>query len=217
MAKTIILWLADLHSGSTVSLYPDKTIILTNGPRGPSALQKKIYKQWAEVLERVAVMRQDADRLVVVNMGDAVEGDHHHTLEVVSGYLNDHQKIHLDLMHQCKEITQYDTLYYVNGTEVHAGEDEDDIAEKLKAVLYAPGNATHPILKKTIYKHLIFAAHHGPGAGKGWNRGNALRNKIKALDYDLRINNERVPEIVVYAHRHEHRHEQVDINGRKIK
>lgn len=202
--KTIILWLADMHSGSPVSLYPDEVLHLMNGPRGPSLWQRTIYQHWREILEYVALMRQDADRLVVINMGDAVEGMHHDSKEVISSYLTDHTLIHETLMRECKAVTEYDTLYYVNGTPSHAGENEYDLATVLMAEKYRPNEFTHPLLKKTVYGKLIYAAHHGPAAGKGQARGNALRNYLKTLDYQARMTGQRVPDMVVVADKHDH-------------
>jgi hypothetical protein len=184
-----------------------------NGPRGPSAEQKIVHKHWINTLKETAQARQDVDRLVVVNMGDAVEGLHHASKEIVSDYLTDHQKIHIALMKECKEITQYDTLFYVNGTPVHAGEDEYDIATVLGAELYKPGNFTHPILKRKIYNHLVFAAHHGPGAGAGAAKGNALRGKLKNLYFESMENRQPMPKLIVTAHVHQHAHEMIDRGG----
>ena len=208
MPKTIILWLADMHSGSPVSLYPGEPMILTNGPRGPSYLQYQLHKHWIEVLEYVAEMRKDADRLVVVNMGDAVEGLHHDSKQIVSSYLEDHKKIHEALMEECKQITKYDALYYVSGTPSHAGEDEESLSNKLKAERYSEGIFTHPILKKKVYNRLIYAAHHGPSAGKGAARGNALRNRLRQLDWQCRMTGQQVPDMVVWADKHDP-HEEI--------
>jgi len=205
-----------MHSGSPVSLYPADTLHLMNGPRGPSRLQKLIYDQWAEILLATLEMRQSADRLIVINMGDGVEGLHHQSKEIISSYLTDHQKIHETLMHECKAITQYDTLYYVNGTPSHAGENEYDLATILGAEKYSEGNFTHPILRKRLHGHMIYAAHHGATAGDGYHAGNALRNKIKQLDYECLVNGEPSPEMAVFADKHTKQKETVNIYGREI-
>jgi len=204
-----ILWLADMHSGSPYSLFGGETQLLMNGPRGPSARQLEIYKHWREVLDTVAEWRKGFDRLVCINAGDAVEGLHHQNKDIISPYLTDHQRIHEKLMNECKSIVHYDTLYYVNGTLDHAGEEEFDIATVLGAERYEAQNFTHPVLKKKVCGKLIYVAHHGPGPGRGINAGNMLRNKVKQLDYDLRRENQQSPDMVVFAHQHQHQRERV--------
>lgn len=208
MDKTIILWLADFHSGSPVSLYPNETLMLMNGPRPPSRLQAELYKHWREIIEHVALMKAELGaRLIVIVLGDAIENDHHESKQTISQYTIDQQLIHKTLINELKAVTNYDKIYYVNGTPSHAQEDEYDIATALMAERYAPNQFTWPILKKTVDGHLIYAAHQGTGAGKGANRGNALRNNLKNLCIESTLNNQQLPDMVVYAHMHDACHE----------
>jgi hypothetical protein len=213
VGKTGIFWLPDMHSGSPWSLYPNKQLPLMNGPVGPNAAQKAIYRHWRECLNKVAEWRQGLDRLVVVNMGDAVEGQHHKNKEIVSEYLVDQQTIHRALMDECKEAVKWDTLYYINGTPAHAGEDEYNLAMVLGAELYRPGNATYPILRKTVEGQLIYAAHHGPGPGRGSNFGNPLRAKLRLLEMQLDRLRQPKPAAVFYAHAHVPTQERLYYSG----
>lgn len=217
MSKTLILWLSDLHCGSPVALYPNEVLPLMNGPRGPSALQVALYKQWRFVLDYTAEARKDADRLVVVLLGDLVEGIHHQSQEIISAYLTDHQKIAETLLRELKEVTQYDSVYFVDGTPSHVAENEYQLSEIMKGELYAPGKSTWPLLRRKIYGHLIYAAHHGPAAGKGITRGNALRNRLKQIHYQNLLTNQPVPDLVVFADKHDHHAERVTTqDGRGI-
>ena len=214
---TLVLYLADLHAGSPVALYPDEVMSLLNGPRGPSALQAEIYKHWRETLEYVALAKQEQNaRLVVVIAGDLIEGVHHNSQEIISPYLTDHQKIAETLIREAKKITSYDTIYFLDGTPSHAGENEYNLSEVLQGERYAPGKFTWPILKKRVYNNLVYVAHQGPSAGRGLNTGNPLRNKIKASCYEFLTNNEPLPDYMIFAHYHVHQHERVEIGNKTI-
>lgn len=211
---TVILWLSDLHSGSPVSLYPNEVLPLLSGPRGPSALQVQLYRHYIEVLQHVRLMKDEMQaRLVVIAMGDLCEGLHHGSQEIISPYLTDHMKIAETLLRECKEITQYDTIYFIDGTPAHAGENEYNLAEVLMGERYAPGQFTWPTLRKKIHGNLIYAAHQGPGTGRGINTGNPLRSWMKTTHYEMTMTGQAPPDMFVFGHRHVHQHERIEIAG----
>jgi len=216
MPKTVILWVSDMHSGSPVALYPDSTLPLMNGPRGPSRLQLEIYKHWRFVLDYTAEARKDADKMVLIILGDVIENNHHASKEVISSYLTDHQKIAETLLREAKEVTRPDVIYFVDGTPDHAGENEYILADVLGGERYAPGKFTWPILKKTVGSKLIYAAHHGASPGRGVNFGNGLRNYMRNLVYACAGYGQPVPDLIVYGHHHAHCKEIINISGRDI-
>jgi hypothetical protein len=156
--------------------------------------------------------------LVVVVAGDDSEGLHHQSKQIVSAYEDDHKKIFAALLQECKDITHYDTIYFLDGTPSHAGENEFALSEQFKGELYSPGCATWPILKKRVNGKLLYATHHGPAAGKGFNRGNAIRNKLKQIHYQNSMYKQPIPDIVVWADKHDHWEEVVHFqDGRTMK
>jgi hypothetical protein len=214
---TLILLIPDIHAGSPVALYPNEVLPLLNGPRGPSALQAEIHRHWIEVLEYTALAKKEQNaRLVVVVAGDLVEGVHHGSQEIISPYLTDHQKIAEYLIREAKRITNYDTIYFLDGTPAHAGENEYNLAEVLQGERYAPGKFTWPILKKRVYNNLVYIAHQGPASGRGMSAGNPLRNKIKSNCYEFLTNDEPIPDYMIFAHYHVHQHERVEIGNKTI-
>jgi hypothetical protein len=214
---TKILWVPDTHSGSLWSVYPRKTLQLLSGPRGPSELQAELHKHWIEVAEYAALAaKEEHARLVIVVTGDEIEHRHHDSQEVVSSYLTDHKTIHRELMTELLAIAPPDRLYYVSGTPCHAGEEELDLANVLGAERYSPNSFVWPVLKKRVGGKLIYARHHGPAAGKGMSRGNALRQSLKNIYYENIRNEEEIPDLVVSAHTHKHHKEIVSFGKREI-
>jgi len=219
--EVIELNIADFHSGSPFALYPNKQLQLKGGNISPNPLQSIIYRQFVEVCTGVREIRK-GKRLIIKVVGDAVEGIHHATKELITPYYIDQKTIHLELMTELMERVKFakgDTLYYVDGTPAHAGETEYAIADDLHAVPYVKGGGendglyTWPIIKGKINGVEVWTAHHGSGAGGELARGNALRNKLREIYYSCKADGLNIPRVVVMADRHEHRHERFERGG----
>ena len=200
--------MCDMHSGSPVALFPDKQMQLKSCNHSPTELQRIIHRQFVEVCDTVRASRNGA-RVVVINLGDAIEGLHHGTKQVISPYLTDQKKIHVELMNDLgNRIGGWDKLFYIDGTPAHAGEEEFDIAKDLGAEMCGE-SSTWPELRAMVdgSNKLLWTAHHGTAAGNELGRGNALRNRLRNIYFETLAENKPQPDLVVYADRHEHRHE----------
>jgi hypothetical protein len=223
-SEVLELNLADFHSGSPYALYPNKQLQLKGGNISPNSLQSIIYGQFVEVCGKVAEMRKGR-RLIIKVVGDAVEGIHHATKELVTPYYIDQKTIHLELMAELLERVKYtkrDTLYYVDGTPAHAGETEYAIAQDLSAVPYVKGSGendglyTWPIVKGRINGMEVWTAHHGSVAGGTLSRGNSLRCKLREIYFGCKADGVGVPGVVVMADKHEYRHERFEYKNEVI-
>lgn len=206
--KTVLLFMCDMHSGSPFALFPDKQMQFRSCNHSPTALQKIIYGQFVETCEYVKSIRKGA-RVVVINLGDAIEGMHHDSKQFITPLLNEQKLIHTELMDELyKRIDGWDKLIYIDGTPAHAGETEFDIARDLGAEPCGEVS-TWPELRGMVdgTNKLLWAAHHGTAAGKELSRGNALRNRLREIQYETLREGKVAPDLVVYADRHEHRHE----------
>lgn len=221
MAKTIdtLLWLpADWHSGGT-------TAFATPGWRQGDGLtisqshtQQLIRRQHYEALGRIKAMLKGR-RLIIVHLGDAVEGNHHSTTQIVTPDNNEHCAMHIALMEEALDYLGFnskrgDLLYYVAGTESHVGTEENWIARDLGAVpsipptpegLYKDGRVTHYHLKLSINGVLFDLSHHGGSVGqRAWTRENGIRNKAKSIYLDCLENKIQIPRYWVRAHNHQY-------------
>lgn len=208
--KTVITFMCDMHSGSPFALFPDKQMQFKSCNHSPTPLQKIIYRQFMEACEHIQDAKRGA-RHVVINLGDAIEGMHHDSKEYITPYLFEQKMIHTELMNEFGKRAGWDKLYYIDGTPAHAGEAEFDIARKLGAEPCGE-SSTWPELRGMIdgSNTLLWAAHHGTAAGKELSRGNSLRNKLREIYYESQAEGKAHPDLVVYADRHEHRHEQFE-------
>lgn len=189
VAETILAVLSDMHTGGSTALFPRNGFQI-QGPEGnmvsANARQIEIHHTWMRFTGEVAAARKGR-RLIVVNLGDAIDGIHHNSLQESLFNVKDQCAAHVDLMENFKKKTGFgkgDELHYVRGTEVHVGETENDMAHELGAVKAESGLYVNEILTKNIngLNHLFL--HHGKARGRGVNEGNALRNYLRDTRVD---------------------------------
>lgn len=186
---TVLAVLSDMHTGSSTALFP------AGGYRGdgaednhvlPNDRQRYIHSIFIRFAGEVAKARKGR-RLIVVNLGDAIDGFHHGSLQECLFKEKDQGAAHLLLMDEFFERVgrqKGDELYYVRGTEVHVKESEDELAHTLGAIKSPGGKHVHEILTLNINGMTHAFAHHGKQRGTGQNEGNALRNFLRDVRAD---------------------------------
>lgn len=208
---TILALLSDMHTGSSTALFP------RNGYQGdgaednlvkPNRKQEEIYPTFIRFAGEVAVARK-AKRLIVVNLGDAIDGFHHGSMQESLFKEKDQCAAHVILMTEFLSRagfnkTEGDELYYVRGTEVHVKESEHDIAKELGAVRAGSKQYVHEVLTLNINGVQNVFAHHGKHRGSGQNEGNSLRNFLRDIRSDLEKDG--LPQIDVLWSGHTHGH-----------
>ena len=213
----------DWHNGSTTALHPNvkkikgKYIPLeqtdgwgySNNPRYQlSSLQKRLWKHFEKCLDDIAKKRK-GKKLYMIQMGDAIDGDHHGTHQIVTREIDEQIDTHVELMKYTKERLSFqrgDVLAYLQGTEVHVGRHENKIGEKMGAIEYESGVYAAPHLSLNLNGVLIWAYHKGVSAGQGMTRGNAMINKLKQIYYQCLQNGDVIPEMIFSAHTHDQHH-----------
>jgi hypothetical protein len=108
-----------------------------------------------------------------------------------------------------------DLLYFVAGTPAHAGETEERIAKDFYDQIqpYTITRCVWPVLHLDINGRYCFFAHHGPTGGRGRNKGNSLRARLKAIWDDYRDAGKRTPDLVVFADKHKRTQESLFVDG----
>jgi predicted phosphodiesterase len=184
VAETLLCVVSDMHTGSSTALFPRNGYQI-QGAEGnfikANDRQVEIHKTWVRFTAEVAAARKGR-RLIVVNLGDAVDGIHHNSLQECLFNIKDQCQAHVRLMSDfCEKVgwQKDDELYYVRGTEVHVGETENDMAQELGAVQAESGLHVHEILTLNINGLNVLFLHHGKARGSGVNEGNALRNYLR--------------------------------------
>lgn len=204
---TFVTVLSDMHSGGSTALFPNKQWWFdTERNHTPNAKQVSIFQHFDKCAQYARVNSRNK-RHIVIHNGDAIEGAHHNTIQIVTPVLDEQARIHVDLMAGFMKKTRFDgrkgdRLYYVKGTETHTLDKEKEIAEKLKAQKNDNGEHIFDFLELEINGRLIWILHHGKGKGKGPNEGNALRNWLREIYFDCRKADIRPPDVVVSGHTH---------------
>ena len=204
---TLIVTLSDMHTGSTVSLCPDRfmTFAKQGNNHTPNSKQQEIYKHFEFCAGEINKARKNK-RLIIVSNGDAVEGWHHNYSQLIPCTEKEQADLHIELMVHFKKWVDYkrgDELHYTVGTEVHVDDWEHYIGEQIGAVQYDDGLYAIHDLKLDVNGQKVWWTHKGPAKGKGANKGNAIRNWLKNIFYDIRDEGDRPPNMIITSHYHD--------------
>lgn len=194
---TLLVALSDMHSGSTKALFLPRMVQFEHTNYTPTAQQKQMYKHWMKCAEWVKEHRQ-GKKLIIVHNGDAIDGIHHDTREIISYKWDDHVRIHCDLMDDFLQAVDYgegDELHYVSGTEAHTADKELEIAEDLGATYQHD-------MKINVNGALVWFTHHGAAPGYSYTAGDPYRNWLKKIYWELIQRREQLPDIIVSSHYH---------------
>ena len=201
----IVAGLSDMHSGSGVSLFPKRFWQGQHNNHTPTQEQKDIFDHYEKCAELVRDMRK-GKRLIVVHDGDAIEGFHHNSPQVVTRLTVEQVDIHTELMDFFLRRVNFrgeDKLYYTKGTEVHVNDDEEICAADLGAVETEAGFHVFNKLNLNINGRRFVFVHQGPTAGKGANKGNAMRNWLRDAFFESLEEGEEPPDMVETGHTHD--------------
>lgn len=196
----VLVVLADLHAGSSVSLMPSKYKTIEGMTIKPNAIQKWLGRCWEDAQKFIGEVTGN-DPFAIVTNGDLIEGDHHRSTQVVSADVGDHMEIAKILL---KPLTsRAERLFVVKGTECHTGNTEQAIASSL-------GAETNPDTGYPIFDRLTLDIkgtrcvfrHHIATTGKPWSEANAMSAELAAEQLNAARNGEPLPRVLCCAHRH---------------
>lgn len=204
---TLVTVLSDMHSGGSTALFPNKQWWFdADRNHTPSAKQVEMFKHFDKCAQYARVNSHNK-RHIIIHDGDAIEGAHHNTIQIVTPVLDEQAKIHVDLMSHFMKKSRFDgrkgdKLYYVKGTETHTREKEREIAERMKAQKNEDGSHIFDFLELEVNGRLIWMLHHGKSRGRGPAEGNSLRNWLRDIYFDCVKTARRPPDVVISAHSH---------------
>jgi len=181
--------------------------------------QKIIWRQVEEATELIKRLRKKK-RLIVANVGDAIDGNHHDTTEIITTNVEEQERIHIDFMDWFLQELKFnakrgDQLYYISGSPPHVrpgAQSEERIARDLDAIPMLKGTPEHdykdgryvwPRIRLDVNGVLLDIAHHGASASRRkWTRENTIRSLIKSIYFEYLDAKERIPRYWIRADRH---------------
>ena len=163
----------------------------------------------AVLCPRWALRKQhDADLYGVCN-GDAAEGNHHGTTQIVSGNPDAQNYLTLRAFDPFLALRP-DRLWIVRGTEAHTGS-SGSVEEGLgKALASKAPVVRDPETNLWSYWHLrlllngtlLDFQHHGRTGGRPWTRQNTLSAAACEIWMEHHLRGQRHPDLAVRSHRH---------------
>lgn len=205
VADTLEVILSDMHSGGSTALFPDRFIQFKHVNHTPTHLQREIFQHFTKCADYAREHRKGR-RLIVIHDGDAIEGVHHNSQQVITQNKDEQADIHTELMDYFLRRARFgrekgDRLYYVSGTETHVDDKEQKIAKDLKAE-HVGDQYVFDELELNINGRKFWTVHHGPKKGNGPTQGNALRLWLGRIYWDCLQDGIKPPDMVVTGHVH---------------
>jgi len=216
----------DLHSGHPFALHPDTPTILPDDEAiAPNRWQLLEWEFWLNSWDTVAELRRGR-QLIVCHNGDAIEGIHHGTTQLMTMRKDVQERIHYRCMQPVLDRVSFrqgrDRLFYITGTEPHVGpgsSTEERIARTLLDIKPDDNTVGSYVKKRLLLRvggNLISIAHHGPGRGaRNWLRGNNLRWFLKSYYLDCLETKAEMPRFIVRSHRHQS--DRAEVRDRNFK
>jgi hypothetical protein len=164
-----------------------------------NAVQKWLWGCWQDCWAWVDDVVGDDDWALIVN-GDAVEGNHHGTREIISAEDGDHATAayHCLKPHAAKASKRY----LVMGTECHTKEAEHNLAKQLNCDEPDGPRAAWPELRITIAGTLCHFRHHITTTSRPYLEGSALSIHLGVERQEAARAGHDTPRVMVRSHRH---------------
>lgn len=201
----IVVVASDLHTGSTVGLSPPYVQLDDGGTHKASKLQRWFWRNWLDTWAFYKELKEKEQLpLVFVLNGDAADGDHHDTPQVITRNKATQLRIAVKTLEPTFDVV--DKFFIMRGTESHVGKSawiEEILAEDIGAEkcsdemhswwhLYANfGGVTFDI------KH-----HPEAGSGRPWTAANPANTIAYMVSSKYALDGKKPPDVAVRAHRH---------------
>lgn len=159
--------------------------------------QRWLWDTWLRMQEEVH--KRCPEGFDLLHVGDAIEGIHHSTTEVVSAEIEDHVSIALEAHQSLVEASE--RSFIVEGTDCHTKRLEHVLAQKWGAEPGPHGSAWET-LHISYCGVNVYAAHHLSSTKRAYLEASGLG--IEFNDTVLRAAREKfpIPRVGIYAHRH---------------
>lgn len=200
----LIVGISDLHCGSTVGLMPPDFVTEEGNELKQNPLQRWLWDCWQRFDGWVGEVTNGDPYVLVVN-GDATEGNHHGTKQVISPSTKDHVACAEQTLDRLAKRAQEVVL--AKGTECHTGSDEITLGKILGAVRDPDTNSRR---QQHAFDRITLEIH-GTRCAFSHHIGASLRSYLEASQMSIAVNEEHMaavtngeppPTVIVRSHRH---------------
>lgn len=203
LGADLVVCIGDLHAGSTVALIPPMCPLLDDGWWDHNAIQAWLWECWGRFWEDVKRIVAGRRFALVVN-GDAIEGLHHRTMQVVHADPGCHIKIAAMLLRE--HAKNASKVYLTRGTEAHVGHSAESGLGSMIGAEKHPASDTHApyhwLIRHRKSRLLMSVKHH---------MSTTSRHALEASGMGIHLAEERMqcanagwpmPDVVIRSHRH---------------
>lgn len=204
-SKVLVAIASDLHTNSTIGLLPPRVSLDDGGEFRASREQRWLWSCWLKFWGKArAEAEAQGARLVAIINGDALDGDHHNTPQIVTRNPNDQILIGAAALAPVAEATE--DRYFLRGTGAHAGPAaafEEMLARDLD---FLPDAYEHHA-RWHLYARfggVTFDIKHHPESGSkyAWTRGNGATRVAAAVQHAYWEQGKEPPDLALRSHRH---------------
>lgn len=192
-----LLVLSDTHCGSSVALaHPESEQEEGNVVGfGRNYHQEWLWQCWNDALRQAKAKLKGANIGLVIN-GDATEGAHHRTAELIAASIEEHCEIARKCLLPFREITE--KAFVVKGTECHTHGMENKLAHDLKA---EAGKAKNKWLIR-VNGTLVDIAHHIGTSSRAYLEASQMSIGMQNARLNYQRTNQEPPSVFLRGHRH---------------
>lgn len=197
----LIVAVADIHCGSTYGLMPPGFTTLEGNEILHNPIQRWLWQCWTDATTRwlPTILRGDPYALVV--NGDAMEGNHHGTREIVSPETGDHFTAAEAVLKPLADAAE--KTFLVEGTDCHVGNHEHGLAKNLKATKDPDSQKpAWPILTLIAAGCRYRFQHHISTTGRTYLEASGLGIYLGNEQLEAAKNGEPFTQVLCCAHRH---------------
>lgn len=193
---------ADIHCGSTLAILPPGFKTLEGNEVKQTPIQQWLWECWTDATEQWLPEVVGSDPFALVVDGDATEGVHHGTKQIISNELLDHRDAAFQTLKPL--VDRAAKTFFVEGTECHTANMEHTLARSLKAEPDPDtGKPAWERLDLTIAGTRCIFQHHIGTAIRPYLEATQLGIQLAVEQLEAVKNGEtRMPKLMCCAHRH---------------
>jgi hypothetical protein len=212
MATTVLAYTSDQHAGGATALCPDKVPLDDGGSYLASKTQRWLFQCWGDYWKRAAeVVKAVKPNLYIQAFGgDAVDGAHHRTTQILSENPNAQAAV-WNAAVSIPLAQKPDHIAIIRGTEAHVGQSAsaeeriaDGLARDKRPIVRDPETNSAALWhwRPELNGKLLDITHHGRTGMREHTRGGAAVLYAHDIFLSHAKDGDRPPDLAIRAHHH---------------
>lgn len=198
-----VLFVSDLHIGSSVAMIPDNLRVYDGVVVRPSKAQRWIKSKWQDMISDVKKITNGMDLITVFN-GDLIDGDHHGTYQLVTADQTEQARMCIEIITPLVDMSS--KTVFIRGTMSHVGREgrwDNLISRNFDNVeTFGTGETSHWHADFEVDGVRFDVAHFSTQSGIARNSGNAINQLAAETEFSYYRNGKKPPHYAIRSHRH---------------